>query len=453
MTRLRITIICLLLYIPLTAFSIDAYSAFAIILTLWCFLDFLRATNDTLAFREFVLLLYAVNFLLSPAIIYMLQDDTYTYSQKIPPSEFFSLTIPAIIILRVTLFLGFSKIFKVEFLNVLVESALNRNILVQWVIFGTSLKILSAFLPGELAFVGYLIAMVRYIAAFGLLMLNRKKNFWYLVVLFLIELMFSVKTGMFGDFFMWGAFTLLLLAYLYKPSFTVKMTLLVSSLFILTIVQISKGDYRQQTWMDGEEGGFERFSDIVGTNLYLQSGEPGSNVALNVFTRLNQGWILSSTVRNMDNTRDFQGLNLLGKYLESAFLPRFLAPNKLNSGDKEIFNKFSGHRISGNTSMGLGIIADGYIAYGSVGVYLYVFGLGLLFLLVFRVVQSWLTTSKFFVLFLFPIFFYAVRPDCETQTLLGHMVKATFLFTILVKFYKSKFSKQIAFKSSNLSAS
>ena len=104
----------------------------------------------------------------------------------------------------------------------------------------------------------------------------------------------------------------------------------------------------------------------------------------------------------MNLTKDFQGLTNVNKYIEAAFLPRFLAPNKLKSGEKEIFNEFSGHKLNEGTSMGLGIFADGYIAYGTWGVYIFGFALGLIFALTFKLVERWSKISPFYILLLLP---------------------------------------------------
>jgi hypothetical protein len=245
---------------------------------------------------------------------------------------------------------------------------------------------------------------------------------------------------MFGDLFLWAAFSFLLWCFLEKPSVTKKTLIFVAGIFVFFVVQASKSDYRQKTWMEGQEVGFSSFSESASKNLDLSVLFSKEQTISNL-SRLNQGWILASTAANLNTTQDFQGLNLVGLYARSAVLPRFLAPDKISSGDREIFNRFSGHHISEGTSMGLGVLADGYIAYGAFGVYLFAFALGLVFILVFKVVETWTDLSPFFVLFLYPIFFYAIRPDCETQTLLGHMVKSLIIFGSLVSVYKYYFKK------------
>jgi hypothetical protein len=94
--------------------------------------------------------------------------------------------------------------------------------------------------------------------------------------------------------------------------------------------------------------------------------------------------------------------------------------------------------------MGLGFFADGYIAYGSLGTYAFAFLLGLLFSLFFKIVEYWSRVSAFFVLLIFPILCYVVRPDCETQTIMGYIVKGLFAFGMVMWYYARYFSRMIS---------
>ena len=142
----------------------------------------------------------------------------------------------------------------------------------------------------------------------------------------------------------------------------------------------------------------------------------------------------------MDQKKNFQGLNNVSKYLEAAILPRILASNKIKSGDKEIFNEFSGHNIAEGTAMGLGIFADGYIAFGAWGVYIFGLTLGLIFSLTFKLVERWTKVSPFYVLLLLPLLNYAVRPDCELQTTINHLFKGILMYGFLVYLTRKRFT-------------
>jgi hypothetical protein len=90
--------------------------------------------------------------------------------------------------------------------------------------------------------------------------------------------------------------------------------------------------------------------------------------------------------------------------------------------------------------MGLGIFADGYVAYGAWGVYIFGFVLGLIFSLTFKLVERWTKVSPFYVLLLLPLLNYAVRPDCEMQTTINHLFKGIFLYSFLVYLTRKRFT-------------
>ena len=108
---------------------------------------------------------------------------------------------------------------------------------------------------------------------------------------------------------------------------------IISILFIQSIKQF----YRAATWSGDQEASLSTAIDIAENNTSIESITGEANL-LSTLTRSNQAWIFASTVDNMDRTKNFQELANVNKYLEAALLPRFLAPNKLTSGNKEIFN-------------------------------------------------------------------------------------------------------------------
>jgi hypothetical protein len=211
-------------------------------------------------------------------------------------------------------------------------------------------------------------------------------------------------------------------------------------LFVLFIQSI-KGVYRSQVWSGEREASIGTIADI-GTGLASSDEVTNEKNLLSTLNRANQAWIFASSIDRMNRYGDFQGMTNVNLYIEAALLPRFLAPNKIKSGGesgRSIFNQFSGHELHEGTSMGLGIFADGYIAYGAFGVLIFGFSLGLIFSLVFMLIEGWTKISAFYVFFLLPILNYAVRPDCELQTTINHIVKSIIIFGFLVYLTKRRF--------------
>jgi hypothetical protein len=230
-----------------------------------------------------------------------------------------------------------------------------------------------------------------------------------------------------------------------KPNLIFKIFGAIILIVFVLLIQAFKVDYRERVWTGGEAANLKTISE-VGIGKANSEDLTGESNLLATLNRGNQAWIFASTIDNIDRTGDFQGMNNVYLYLESALLPRFLAPNKLKAGDRLIFNQFSGHQINEGTVMGLGVFADGYIAYGKWGVYSFTFILGLLFSLTFKLVQGWSKISPFYILLILPILNYAVRPDCELQTIINHLAKSVVVFGVLVNLTKYQFT----FDSNNL---
>ena len=146
-------------------------------------------------------------------------------------------------------------------------------------------------------------------------------------------------------------------------------------------------------------------------------------------------------MRNVPKNVPFADGEELMQILEAAFLPRVLAPNKLNAGDRGIFMKYTGMSLSKGTSMALSSVGDAYVNFGRWGGCIFMFFLGLLFSEVLNGFYRYSKYYPFLLLFTPLVFYYPIRPDCELQTSLGHLVKSCFLIYLLVLFWKRDISR------------
>ncbi len=387
------------------------------------------------AFREWALFLYAVNYLLSPTITYQFDQAVLTYPMKIASEDYFDIAIPGFLCFYFGMYFWKTRIFKPQINKIISDGRKNESLLIYFVVVGTILRITCSIFPSELQFFFYLISTIRFVGAFSLFSVNFKRNWKWVAAMLFLELYIGAIAAMYHDAVMWILFFALYYVYNYKPSVGVRLIGVSVVLLFVLFIQGLKGVYRTKI----EQTGTSDLTMVLETSSDITGDITSENNLMNTLSRSNQAWIFASTKERMDRIGDYQGLHILGIYLEAALLPRILAPDKLASGDKKIFNTFSGHQINKNTSMGLGVFADGYIAYGYWGVMLFTFGLGLLFSLTFRIIESWAKLSEFYVLMVLPILNYAVRPDCELQTTINHMVKGLIVFGILVSLTKFNF--------------
>jgi len=428
----------LIIFLLVFLFTGEFYFSFSLSLFFTILIRFITVSNHIFVFREFSLLLYALNYLVSPSISFLLGERVTIYNLKISPEAYFNLAIPGFILFYAGLFSIKTTLFSPDFNAINISTIINEKLLKKVTIITILSSLLTSFLPGELAFVVYLFSLIQYVAAFSLFALNPKKNIAWPAITLLFILYKSFLAGMYHDAIIWVLFFGIFFIYIIKPTLKVKLVGMFFALIFILFIQSIKQSYRQEVWYGGKEASIATASEVgyskAKTNIIL-----GEENLLGSLTRSNQAWIFASTVDNMERNKNFQGLTVVYKYLEASLLPRFLAPDKLKSGDKEIFNTYSGHAIDSGTSMGLGIFADGYIAYGAAGVYFFGFALGLLFALTFKLLEGWTKISSLYMLLIFPLLNYAVRPDCELQTTINHLSKGLLLYGILVWYTRNKF--------------
>jgi len=425
----------------------EIWIMFGFVLGACSFINFFAKVNHSIAIREFLLMMYSINYLLSPAIIYCYPSELLTYGMKILPEDYFPMALLGMICLVLgmyTLKIPKPSIFKLDIGLLTSEAEILEPVLKKWAYVGTILSLVGGFFPTEIAFILYLVSLIRFVAAFGLFTLDRKKYWRLITVILVLEVLNTLRQAMFHELLMWVVFFAIFLMYIFKLKNSYKIAAFAIGLFVFFIIQNTKSVYRSS--LSTEEAGIDTYiesadkanSDIEvsGTNFFLNPAFIGA------VTRINQGWIFASTVDNLDRTKDFQEYNLISEYLKAALLPRALAPDKLKAGEKTLFNRFSGHFIQNNTSMGLGVFADGYISFGLLGVMVFCYFFGLMISFIIRMVYIWTKVSSFFFLFLFPIMNYIVRPDCELQTILGHFVKSIIIYAIVVNIYSVYFDRQ-----------
>ncbi len=417
----------------------DNYSAVSFGIVAVIIFQIFSKSNYILVFREWTLLLYAINYLLAPAITYTIDQNSLPYPMKISKIDYFNLAIPGFLLFALGVFSIKTSIFKIDGRKFLASSAVNVDFIVLFTKMMFGLSLISVLFPGELGFLAYLLSLLRFVGALALIAIDRNR-YWYWLLLMLAHSLFNALIlGMYHDVIMWIILCSLFISVLYKPGIKTKIIGVIFVVFFILFIQSLKSVYRSRVWSGNAEGSLSTVVNL-GSDLVENDEVISENNLLGTLNRSNQSWILASTVHNMNISRDFQQLNLVELYVEAALLPRFLSPNKLKSGSKHIFNEFSGHTINGKTSMGLGVFADGYIAYGEYGVYIFGYVFGLIFSLTFQIIQKWSKVSQFYILLVLPVLSYAIRPDCELQTVLNHLVKCILVYGVLVTLTKYRFA-------------
>ena len=383
-----------------------------------------------------------VQFFIGPSLAYNGLDDYqyFMYKMKVPESDYFLYAIPAVIFFIVGLHLN-AENYKGEVINInQIKLFVTKNKSIAYLFIGIGLiaSILSSFFSTDLAFVFYLLGGFKFIGLFLLILGTDQIRILPLLIVIGSIISSSLGSGMFHDLLTWLIYTISIFAIKYKFNLRVKAIGLTIFIVIVTTIQILKGSYREETGLNKEAAGIGTFAKVYEKKNSEKGVFSFENLAQNN-VRINQGFIITNIMVTVPDKVPFSKGSELYQIIEAAIMPRILAPNKLNAGDRTLFSKYSGIPLTEGTSMGLSSLGDAYLNFNIFGGVIFMFFLGLFYS---GVLNYFYKKSKSFpavILFTPLIFYYPIRPDCEMQTILGHLVKSAFLILVIINVWKSTF--------------
>lgn len=421
--------------------DLSFFSFFAICIAIHQFVLLFNSLGTALPIRYITGVLMCLQMLVGPTFAFNGLDDYVrdTYKMKVPEAQYFAYVIPATILFILGLHTKAAKL-KGEVLD---ENRIrdfvdqSPNVPFIFIAVGFVSSVVSEFFSTEFGFVFYLLGNLKFVGGFMLLFSSKQLKISTLVVVFGSIVVSSLGRAMFHDLLTWLIMLGSVVVIRYKFSTQVKITGTIAFIVIAGTLQVLKGDYRKETG-DGSAAGLETLNKVYEEKSDRSSVFSFENLAKNN-VRINQGFIVTNIMNNVPDRVPFSNGAEMVEILEAAFLPRVLAPNKLNAGDRSIFMKYSGMRIKKGTSMGLSSMGDAYINFGVLGGGLFMFTLGLLFSLVLNGFHHFSKTYPVLLLFTPLVFYYPIRPDCELQTSLGHLFKSCFLVYIIIVLFRSSF--------------
>ena len=359
---------------------------------------------------------------------------------QVPEAEYFSYVIPAVICFIVGLHFRAGKL-RGEILDTdSIRSfiAEKKQLPYIFIAIGFVASLAAEFFSSELAFVFYLLGSFKYIGAFMLILGNISLKIFPLIIVYGSIILSSLGEGMFHDLLTWLIFLAAVLAIRYQPKVSVKAFFTLIFIALSISIQLIKGNYRAATWERGGETGINaltRAYDQSQTENMFFSAQSLAQSNL----RINQGFIITHVMKTVPRKVPFANGAEMNQILEAAILPRFLAPNKLTAGNRDIFMKYTSLTLNKNTSMGLSSLSDAYINYGITGGCIFMLILGIFYNMVLKLFHKYSKNFPVLLLFTSLVFYYPIRPDCELQTILGHLIKSCFLIIMIHLFWKNKF--------------
>ncbi|MEO8769703.1 MAG: hypothetical protein ABI402_06455 [Ferruginibacter sp.] len=432
----------IIIFLRLLFPSVSWLGYFGIIISLHQFLLLFYSLGSVIPVRYLLGSFMCLQMFIGPVLAYNGLDE-YQHGflkMQIPEADYFAYVIPAVgcfiagLHIRAGMLEG--EMVNREDIQLFVEK--NRQLPYIFIGIGFVSSLSSGFFGSELGFVFTLLGGFKFIGTFLIILGNQKLKPIFLVLVYGSVISSSLGGAMFHDLLTWIIFIGSVFAIKYKPSSQVKAIFVIAFMSLALFIQLMKSDYREATWTNGEEGGLNTL-----TKTYEKGQEKNDFFSIDKLAgsniRINQGFIVTNIMRNIPAQVPYAEGSELKQILEAAILPRILAPNKLNAGDRIFFMKWAGMPIAEGTSMGLSSVGDAYINFGAIGGSIFMFVYGFLFSEVLKAFYRYSKTYPVLILFTALVFYYPIRPDCELQTILGHLVKCCFLIFVMIQVWSQKF--------------
>jgi len=302
-------------------------------------------------------------------------------------------------------------------------------------IVGIAVSLITKFLPDSINF----FAILFFFGSFaGLLYIHFAPSFRYkklVILLFMVFIMANaLQTGMFTIVAYMGITIFSFFQLGKKASMLKKVFFLFVVLAFFIVLQNVKMSYRKNTWNKVYEGSkVELFTDLFAQNA--QKGEMllSQKALFPLYSRTNQGYQVAIVMRRVPMIQPFDDGKRLITVFASAFVPRFLWPDKPEAGGKFNMKYYAGFDIKG-WSTNVGPLGEAYGSFGIAGGILYMLLLGLFLRWVYLRVFSLARKTPLLICWL-PVLFYQITSSAETDTLqiLNSIIKSAFFIWLLTK--------------------
>jgi hypothetical protein len=262
----------------------------------------------------------------------------------------------------------------------------------------------------------------------------------YIALFVIFILLVSLRTGMFTIIAYMGMSVFSFLFLNRHVSMWKKMVYFTLGVFILVIIQSVKPEYRKKESIRGYETPVTRFTYLVIKRFDNIENLLTPDFMWPIYYRANQGYYVALVQNHVPKVKPHDNGKKLGIVFASAFVPRFLWPDKPKAGGLENMKYYAGFTLRGYT-MNVGPLGEAYGSFGRMGAILYMLALGLFIRLAYRQVFAIGAKVPLVVLWL-PLIFYEVSYAGENDTLqiVNSLLKSSIFVYILYRIVPSLFN-------------
>lgn len=384
------------------------------------------------AILELASLIATVQLVVAPVVMYAGFNTHYRHHMYVAPEIYFALAIPAVCLYSIglTMKLPFGahdpaplpKHLDLGRAGMLLVGA------------GTLATAMAAFAPGQIGFLFYLLAQLRYVGAIYLYFSGYKHRWFVIAFAFSALYATAARYGMFHEILLWISLAASYSFLVKRRTVVTKLGYLAFMVAIISVVQLVKTNFREDLLLGKQAS----LGDSLIRAVASEKDTFGRDWQESMVIRLNQGWLISKAIEHVPSKVPFAGGETILDALYAATLPRALNPRKAMASGRENLNRFTGLKVSKDTSMGLGPLGEGYVNFGNYGAMIVMLAFGMSLNAIFRLMCGWSFRDPFFLFCIPVVFLQAIKMETEFLTIFNHLAKALIVVWVVYYFWISQ---------------
>ncbi len=403
---------------------------------------FVRNLSTAIPFRELALVVASLQLLVSSFMAFYIQAPNPIFMPKIPAETYFDFAVPGIILFGIGLFAFKPKQnLDADLLNKIQNYDLfdisKKFILTGWFSF-----FILPYTPGVFGYFVNLLVFLSYIGGIIMLFtsLDQKKKWIWVGIAFLPVVRDALFAGIFFLAMIWIAYFTIYYLFKAQKTFWSNALIIALGLYIVIVTDTAKKDYRTITGEQkynlniGDKALL--FTTLFFDNVSFKTITSQSNVSARI-TRANQGALVTWVMVHTPAKQPFGNGETIKDAVIAAIFPRFLMPNKAQTGGKVLFERYTGYQLN-DTSMNLSLLGEGWANYGYWGGLLFMFCVGAFYSWAYRIFSSLIQKYPIYFFFIPFIFIYTIKAEDDLLTPLNHIFKASIVLIIIHHVYIKK---------------
>ncbi|MBN2891863.1 MAG: hypothetical protein JXL97_08355 [Bacteroidales bacterium] len=426
-------------------FNLDIYSSLGVGLFVFFGTKFFIEIGQKIEIRDVMIILAALQWIIGPMLAFIFYPDDEFYYMAVNLQTYMGFVVPATYTFAIGMYLPFWKkiVTEKKYLNdIRAFFNKNKNIDIVFILIGTLSELFIEIVPANIRFVLFLFSGLRFIGLYFLLLSDRKYKRVFIIIIIGWLFFVSLRESLFHDLLLWLGFFVIIAAFINKPKQITKFYFIFGIVLLSIVIQTVKFSYREAI-NEGVTGSkMNLFARLVKDKVIETDYATSESNLSAMVVRINQGWIIARIMRWTPEYEPFAKGETIITAIEASFMPRFLFPNKVRAGGRTYFERFTGKRISDETSMGLGLLGEAYANYGIRGGAFFMLMIGLFYNFFLSRIYKIALKHPAIIFFIPLLFLQVVKAETDFSVILNHLIKASVvvwaIFFGLRKFFKIK---------------